>query len=117
MHAGFEIGEGGVCAETNISQLQVALFAKDRQPAGRHHVAQEHQGKIAAFGIVQHIEPLAQNCLTLFVCRSWQFSSSYSLMIWSIGLIRVPSHTELAGFSIDRDALRQIASGIAHRQI
>ena len=54
MHAGFEIGEGGVCTDTDISQLQVTRFVKDRQAARRHHVAQEHQGKIAAFRIVQH---------------------------------------------------------------
>ena len=61
MHAGFEVGEGGVCAATDRSQLQVASFVKDRQAARRHHVAQEHQRKFAAFGIVKHIEPLARN--------------------------------------------------------
>ena len=56
-----EVGEGGVCAATDRSQLQVASFVKDRQAARRHHVAQEHQRKFAAFGIVKHIEPLARN--------------------------------------------------------
>lgn len=60
MHAGFEVGEGGVGAETDISQLQVALFVKHRQAPRRHDVAQKHQRKFTAFGIVKHLEPLSE---------------------------------------------------------
>src|SRR4029077_19033726 len=51
----FEIGESGVGAAENLSELEKLFFPKGSQFARQHGVAGQRDRKISSFGFVSHV--------------------------------------------------------------